>query len=394
MSFRVTKVAKLEKRKLSINPKTAVKPSKPNTNAIYSLALNVNNKGSPSPQSAHAYTMTLLFNALEDGPIMSNYEFIRPAMPVHMESTESMRQHRIDAMTGVKGKNQTKSSIPKHNAKSTTAPSISSSSTLSTNNKKKVTTAASFFGTVTSKPSTVETKSATEQKSSSVATTSDSKSSDKKITAASTKKETKEKSLTSHKREKGTVDDFVGDEDEDEDFLEEEKERKERNALREHHMTKQRNKTQKIVISNDVTSMDIEDEVKNEGKDEDDDKVDMEEEKEEKRVITGAIDAFATTKKELDGVIDATQNGRKRRKQVLEERTFVDENGFFRTETVSIWKDVDEDEKQTSQPQGGTKSSTKASVVSTKSIDTKQKQIKNTKGMKQQGLKGFFAAKK
>ena len=95
-----------------------------------------------------------------------------------------------------------------------------------------------------------------------------------------------------------------------------------------------------------------------------------------KKDFTGAMDAF-TVKDKKESSNDDMQRGRKRKK-VLEEKTYIDENGLFRTEMVTVWKEVEEEMK----------SKAPASVPKPK------KKVKSTKGMKQQGLKGFFVKKK
>ncbi len=348
--------------------------------------------------------MTLLFNALEDGTLIhqssSGREMIQPATPVEIGDRESLRLKRFGGSSGNAGEGRKKSTST---TTSTNAAITSSSAAIK---KKKVTTAASFFGATTKKTVTEKndensvSKAATTSTSKSNAKTNTSKttsvSNSNKENVSNSNKNTSYSKSTTTKKSKGNADDFVGDEDEDEEFLQNEKERKERNAIREKNIAKRQSKNKDILTSNDnVESMDIDiievdtvgRDVKVDGDDEDD---------EEKEVVTGAIDAFATKKKDSNVGSDVTQKGRKRRKQVLEEKTFVDDNGFLRTETVTVWKDVEEDEEDLKSKVNDDKNpfSKKAGLPSKSSVDAKSKKVKSTKGMKQQGLSGFFAVKK
>ena len=138
-------------------------------------------------------------------------------------------------------------------------------------------------------------------------------------------------------------------------------------------------------------------------------------------MTAGAIDAFATKTKTKanDGGGGISQPGRKRRKQVLEEKSYIDEKGFLRTQTVTVWKEVDdEDDNVDARTDGGTntgegeKNSGDEIANATSNISNAQEQCggmsktnvssmgldkkkpKNSKGMKQQGLMVYFAVKK
>jgi len=444
-------VARLQKSKLEVNPSGSASEEKSNCNInkniIHSLALNVKNHGSSSPQSAHAYTMTLLFNALEDGSFVDNvksnpdliHDKIQPAVKIHVESAKSLRNRRVRSIGTTGGGSNSNSKVggKKETTKSTSIPPRASNSSNSKKvlSKKKTTTAASFFGTVTKKvneqsknsiskeKSSTTTKTATGGKSKTIKApsstsiaTSLSQQSAKKDEPHSQKDETKTKSKSktntisktstsssrkSTKKEpqtyKGNADDFVGDEDEDEDFLQEEKERKKRIATdtakrrtkeskqQQQQQQKQEREQQKQrnAVSTDGESMDVDVDEDNE----------TENEKEE---ISGAIDAFATVakKKHKDSGEGSLQKGRKRRKQVLEEKTYVDGNGFLRTENVTVWKDVEEDEEEEEKSKNERNSMTKNKNKPSSSSSAGAKKAKNTKGMKQQGLMGFFTVKK
>lgn len=172
---------------------------------------------------------------------------------------------------------------------------------------------------------------------------------------------------------KGNADDFVGDEDEDDDFLEQEEERKKRVAKAEAQAEKVRRLKEKAA---DVDQIQQPKASKKES--------DMElEDTDNNSKIHGAIDAFAIKTAKSVSDQNQSQTGRKRRKQVLEEKSYVDEKGFFRTEMVTSWVEVDDDEND---------SAVEKSNVNPVHLKATSKP-KATKGMKQQGLMGFFGKK-
>lgn len=260
---------------------------------------------------------------------------------------------------------------------SSSAVAKPSSSATSTKKKGKATTAAAFF------------KNAN-------ATSSSSK---KKAEKPKKKEEEKENSRNK-KANTASVDDFVGDVDEDEEFLEEEKARKARVAkearreareLMNDEKAKKRNtdgieskrskvapKRQKLGEESGEDDMDI-----------DYDDVAVVDDNEKK---TGAMDAF-TKKKEKSAPAAATASSgggvKKRRKKLVEETT-VDANGYMRTETVTVWEDVTDDEEvevKASKP-------TVAKAAAAPKPKGKSGVKKSGGAKKQAGLASFFAKKK
>jgi hypothetical protein len=139
----------------------------------------------------------------------------------------------------------------------------------------------------------------------------------------------------------GTADDFVGDEDEDEDFLESERKRVSRNATK--PKTKPRNATQP------KEAVDEEGPVQK---------------------VNGAMDAFAQHQEKKP-----PQKHHKRRKRLVD-KTTMDANGYLHTETQALWEDVSDEEEP---------------VV--KEAISKKGPAKSTKHMKQGSLMGFFKKK-
>lgn len=132
----------------------------------------------------------------------------------------------------------------------------------------------------------------------------------------------------------GTADDFVGDRDEDEEFLVEEQDRKRRNEVQQKDT----------------------------------------EEKERRREQAMAVRAAKEQKQEQEQpIMEQPQKSKKRRKRLVE-KTTMDANGYLRTETQAIWEEMsDEDE------------------VAVKKVPVKKVSAKN--GMKQGSLMGFFGKK-
>jgi hypothetical protein len=203
-----------------------------------------------------------------------------------------------------------------------------------------------------------------------------------------TKKE-EEKENSRNKKATTSVDDFVGDVDEDDEFLEEEKARQARVAkqarteareLMNDEKAKMRNtdgmeskrsiapKRQKSDDESEENGMDI---------DYDDDC------KEEEEKKTGAMDVF-TQKKEKS----APPVGVKKRRKKMMEETTVDASGYMRTETITVWEDISDEEVEVSKPSvakaAAPKSKGKSAVKTGKSGGPK----------KQAGLASFFAKRK
>ena len=375
-------------------------------NAIHSIALETST-GASSTLAAHMQTLSLLHDHQESmlDPTMA-CDVIAPALEVEVVDKDALRSERMETIgsgsgsgSGSKIGNVPKANSTKSNTKNNEvkkAPTVIA--------KKKSTSAASFFGKNESAlPKSKSSKSSTissipKKKKTMTATTTTV------TTSPSTKKKPIRKSKTSESpkkqipiEKKGNADDFVGDEDEDDDFLKEDEERKKRNAIAEKEDSLKR-KMKEEKSKHQVTRKTRKIIPRDEG---DENQVDMaidkdmdvdEHDDHEKEEVHGAIDAFAT-KKKVKKDPEPEQLGRKRRMKVLEEKTFIDNNGFFRTETVSVWKDVDEeddgDEEDKEKGNGG--------VIKQSATKVKPKskaKAKSTKNMKQQGLMGFFAKKK
>ena len=335
---------------------------------IHSIALNTSS-GASSILSAHMQTMSLLHDHQDTvfDPTIA-CDVIEPALEVERADKDDLRNQRVEGNGAV---NEPKSGASNGNK---SKPKVVTKKATATG--KKSTSAAAFFKTESepkkkakaadpkpADPKPVETK----KKASAT-----KKSSATKKTSIAKKAVVEEKKPDSPQKKKGSADDFVGDMDEDEDFLKEEEERKTRNAEKEKKHTRERkvkeNTRQKTERRKPLPIAEGED-------------VEMDASDDGKEVVHGAMDDFASKKTVKRDSAKADDKGRKRRKQVLEEKTFVDESGFLRTETVSVWKEIEdgEDEKATT----AKKSSSSAATA----------KPKNTKNMKQQGLMGFFGKK-
>ena len=143
----------------------------------------------------------------------------------------------------------------------------------------------------------------------------------------------------------GNVDDFVGDVDEDEEFLEEETKRKERNAI-------VRRQEVRDYATNHSKVMEAK----------------MERRKQEKHLPKSGE--------------QLQQKPKKKRKRVLVEQTVQDADGYLQTKFVHEWQDVEEDEETENPPP-----SKKPSLNKPKS------KFKNSGNMKQAGLMNFFSRK-
>ena len=326
---------------------------------IHSIALQTPN-GASSTLSAHMQTMSLLHDHQDTvfDPTIA-CDVIEPALEVERVDKDQLRMRRIQG--NIDGNaNGTSNSVPNNIQPK---PKVTKKTTVAA---KKGTSAAAFFKTDTApqkkskasnpKPKAVEKKkSSTTKKSSTV------------------RAQAKESEPPPHKK-KGNADDFVGDMDEDEEFVKEDEKRKTRNAKKE----KKVNNDRKIKENSRQKQERRKPLPRQEGEED----VDMDPVDDDIKVVQGAMDDFASKTTVKRDNANEDQKGRKRRKQVLEEKTFVDENGFFRTETVSVWKEIEDDEDEESS----------AKLLSSSAAAAKAKP-KSTKNMKQQGLMGFFAKK-
>ena len=325
---------------------------------IHSIALQTPN-GASSTLSAHMQTMSLLHDHQDTcfDPTIA-CDVIEPALEVERVDKEQMRMKRIQSNGN--GNNDSNGAINSSNASNSIKPKpkVTKKSTVTA---KKSTSAAAFFKTEDGpQKKTKASKPTTEEKK--------KPSTAKKSSAARVQEKDSEPP-----QKKGNADDFVGDVDEDDDFLKEDEERKTRNSKKEKKASTER----KVKENSRQKQQEMR---KPPTRAEGDEDVDMDPVEDEQEVVQGAMDEFASKKPVKRDSAEADQKGRKRRKQVLEEKTFVDENGFFRTETVSVWKDIEDDEVE--------KSSAKLSTSSAAKVKPKA-----TKNMKQQGLMGFFAKK-
>lgn len=190
---------------------------------------------------------------------------------------------------------------------------------------------------------------------------------------------------------RGNVDDFVGDEDEDEDFLESEAQRRARKAkdakAAEDKLAEQKKKqapaNRRKVIQDDD----------DEGDDMDVDK------KEKEAAVYGEMDFHFNKGDDTANNAGGGKKEKKKRRKLVE-KTSMDDRGFLITEKVWVEEDIPTDEEDNAEEAGP--SPTKklksafggAAAAPGAAAKKKKPAIKNTKGMKQAGLGSFFGAKK
>lgn len=367
-------------RTCNVNTSTS-KPTTKSQGCIYSIALVTPQNGGASIKSGHAYTMTLLRDALLQQDALPAIlcpnlacDCIISAEKIQVLDTGEPRRSRIIGMAKCEI-NEDKSMKPGGGRKT----SIRAHSSSLTKPKTVNMTAASFFATNKSSSVKISKDCKVETKISKKIVKKDSKPEDKERLAEKKERKVavqglkKTVILASDKKRKskviGDADDFVGDEDEDDDFIEEDKERQRRNAVAARKSVQEANK-KKTREKPQRRTHPREDNIGSE--------VECE--------VDGAMDAYASYK------TDVGPKGSKRRKKVLEEKTFQDEKGYFRTETVTVWKDVEDIDSN--------KSSNVNSSCPSKTVETNasgQKKVGHKtkpKNMKQQGLFGYFTAKK
>jgi len=303
---------------------------------------------------------------------------ILPAPELCVENEEGIRVIRREkrgrdvVVVGASYPSSTAAGKKSNFGSKTSSSAASKPSTTAKTKKGKATTAAAFF----------KNASATSSKT-------------KKAEPKKTKKEEEKENSRNKKAITASVDDFVGDVDEDEEFLEEEKARKARVAkearkeareLMHDEKAKKRN-TDGIESrrSNVAPKRQKHDEERKEH-DMDIDYDDGDVEDEEKK--TGAMDAFTQKKDKSAPAAGGTNSGgvKKRRKKLVEETT-VDANGYMRTETITVWEDVSDEEVEVkAKPAVAKAAAPKPKVKST---------VKKSGGSKKQaGLASFFAKKK
>ncbi|KAL7477462.1 hypothetical protein ACHAW6_003268 [Cyclotella cf. meneghiniana] len=191
------------------------------------------------------------------------------------------------------------------------------------------------------------------------------------------------------------VDDFQGDTDEDDDFLRQDQERKARVA-RETRKEIRANVVDSNVKKRNTGSLKERrtgnpekkrgggEKVGNMDKTEDkeDEDMDIEHNDANASAQKGGMDAFA--KKNVAAMnADGTIEGSKKRRKKLVEKTIM-ENGYLKTETVTVWEDVDDEEAE-ARPSTSSKALKGPAPAKSKSAPTK--------GKKQGNLMGFFQKK-
>ena len=214
----------------------------------------------------------------------------------------------------------------------------------------------------------------------------------KKASAASPKDKKKKQQQQSSGKSKspnrGNVDDFVGDEDEDEDFIESEAQRKARKAkdakAAEDKLAEQKKKQapagRRKVIQDD---------------DDDDDGMDVDDK--EKKEVYGEMDFHFNKGGDEDAKTGGGKKEKKKRKKLVE-KTSMDDRGFLITEKVWVEEDIPTDEEDNAEENGPSPTKKLKSGFGTSASASaaakKKPAAKNTKGMKQAGLGAFFGAKK
>ncbi|EJK60478.1 hypothetical protein THAOC_19165 [Thalassiosira oceanica] len=264
--------------------------------------------------------------------------------------------------------------------------------------KGKPTTAEAFFGSATTKKKKDKKKPAVEN---------NKKGGQKENNGSSEKKAASAPSSARAKAKGGgNVDDFVGDVDEDDEFEQMEvkrKARKDTEAKADEKAGKRRQKNKKKVIEEEEDDEDEEmEDAKPAAKADDisddeieyDDVIDVSGKSGRKKSVMskGALNAY-TAKKAPSPAATAAPGGegsKKRRKRLVEQTT-TDENGFFKTEFVAVWEEVEDE--------GDGASSARNSGVAKggaagKAAPAKKGAKAGGKGKKQAGLMGFFAKKK
>mmetsp|Transcript_24475 Transcript_24475/g.41651 ORF Transcript_24475/g.41651 Transcript_24475/m.41651 type:complete len:492 (-) Transcript_24475:91-1566(-) len=304
---------------------------------------------------------------------------ILPAPELCVENEEGIRVIRREkrgrdvVVVGASYPSSTAAGKKSNFGSKTSSSAASKPSTTAKTKKGKATTAAAFF----------KNASATSSKT-------------KKAEPKKTKKEEEKENSRNKKAITASVDDFVGDVDEDEEFLEEEKARKARVAkearkeareLMNDEKAKKRN-TDGIESrrSNVAPKRQKHDEERKEH-DMDIDCDDGDVEDEEKK--TGAMDAFTQKKDKSAPAAGGTNSGgvKKRRKKLVEETT-VDANGYMRTETITVWEDVSDEEVEF-------KAKPAVAKAAAPKPKGKSSTVKKSGGSKKQaGLASFFAKKK
>lgn len=344
--------------------------------------------GNSSLLSDHIQTISLLLDdkdSILDPTIVC--DMIEPAVGIQKIDQEHLREERV------KNNDLAKTVV---NAASV-RESGNKSKTSSADSLKKPTSAASFFN--------ASARVGAPDKFSSTKETKEDKNSHKEIKESpkimvkenipkpSISKETVSKSSTSppNNKKRGNADDFVGDVEEDEEFLKEDNERMKRNKKRMVDSAKAR-RNQEVELKSSTHDS----EVQNDDNDDDDDAVATDschttKNSESGRKVRGAMDNFARKRGTDEEESKVAQQGKTKRVQSLEEKTFVDENGFFRTEMVRVWKTIEDEEEEKEERHEKTGNKESSSLPKKHTSDSESMKSKNPKNMKQQGLMGYFS---
>eukprot|EP01082_Thalassiosira_pseudonana_P008817 g7920.t1 g7920 contig26:569551-571245(+) len=267
--------------------------------------------------------------------------------------------------------------------------------------KGKPTTAAAFFGSTSSGGSGGGMKKKEAKKSAAAA--------DKKV---SEKKQ--DDNDSEPKSTEGNADDFLGDMDEDEIDIQAEKERKARvakearktaRAQMNDEGVKKRNVDGGGATRRSCVDPEKRKRAENDGNDDGDnvggkggDASDEEVDDDVKAKKTGAMDEFAKKTESKANNSNGNGGATKRRKKLIEQ-TVEDENGYLRTETVTVWEEIADGEAVVEKPKA--KPAVKSSGSSAKSGGgggANKGSGKGGKGVaaggkKQAGLMGFFKKK-
>mmetsp|Transcript_1207 Transcript_1207/g.1696 ORF Transcript_1207/g.1696 Transcript_1207/m.1696 type:complete len:576 (-) Transcript_1207:72-1799(-) len=456
------------KERIYVNANGNLKGNKKTKNPIFALSyVDVNGIGPSTAKTGHYFDMETIRNALQtklnanvtnhknSQQSLGNNDFhdhepplnvlldphlassrVKPIIAMKRTNADHIRKQRV-ASTFDDSNSNLKGNDPNHNSNQ----NQNKIKTIMTKTRKpnapmgrKMTTAANFFNTNSSSNSKTTNGKSLDQP---IATTTNTKTNT--TTKTTTNTNTKTNTNTNRKQkitkkeiksdnnpnkrvqsddtnpisststtQHGNADDFVGDQDEDEEFLRQDKERKKRNATEERKKIRRQAVAQKkdIINQRSLNPVRMDTSNANEDKDRGDDKLEM------SQPTTGTMDAFTSSTKTKhppnnnnDNENDKNQSSSttttasgKKRKQVLEERTFVDENGYFKTETVTVYKEIDEsnDKDNSHSHTTGNNAGKNGDIPNTSKTSTKsfKQSKKNTSNMKQGSLMGFFAKKK
>lgn len=366
---------------------------------IHSIAL-MTTGGTNSILSDHIQTISLLHDyeeSLLDPTILC--DMIKPAVEIQKADEEQLREERVKRSNLTANGMNVTSAVKESTSRDKKPSDVSSQKkpTSAVSLQKKPTSAASFFGSSTRSVVPAPNKSSSTKKeiegdkkiSKEIIkspTNTRTTTAEEKISKATNSKKaaTNNSSSTTTNQKRGNADDFVGDIDEDEEFLKEDQERLKRNKVRMVDSSKARMNQADELKSND-DDRDLQNEQQQlTGNDDDATK----KKNGEIDKFHGAMDNFAL-KRKIDDKSNNSQQRKGKRVQSLEEKTFVDENGFFRTEMVTVWKTIDESEE--GKEERRSENEEKSPLKTKKTSDSTKIKAKNPKGMKQQGLMGYFS---